>query len=141
VRDLPRKLSVEELAELFEGRTRFVERLAELDDPLGQARAVAAALPDDERKEVLDAHPAIGAARLSARSAAEQGTDAAPELDELNRRYERRFGYRFVIFVNGRPKSEIVPILRERLERAREEELATAVDELCAIAEDRWRRS
>jgi 2-oxo-4-hydroxy-4-carboxy--5-ureidoimidazoline (OHCU) decarboxylase len=141
VRDLPRKLSVEELAELFEGRTRFVERLAELDDPLGQARAVAAALPDDERKEVLDAHPAIGAARLSARSAAEQGTDAAPELDELNRLYERRFGFRFVVFVNGRPKSEIVPILRERLERAREEELATAVDELCAIAEDRWRRS
>jgi 2-oxo-4-hydroxy-4-carboxy--5-ureidoimidazoline (OHCU) decarboxylase len=141
VRDLPRKLSVEELAELFEGRTRFVERLAELDDPLGQARAVAAALPDDEKKEVLDAHPAIGAVRLSARSAAEQGTDAAPELDELNRRYERRFGFRFVVFVNGRPKSEIVPILHERLERAREEELATAVDELCAIAEDRWRRS
>ena len=141
MRDLPRKLSVEELAELFEGRTRFVERLAELDDPLGQARAVAAALPDDEKKEVLDAHPAIGAGRLSARSAAEQGTDAAPELDELNRRYERRFGFRFVVFVNGRPKSEIVPILRERLERTREEELATALDELCAIAEDRWRRS
>ena len=52
-----------------------------------------------------------------------------------------RFGFRFVVFVNGRPKSEIVPILRERLERTREQELATAIDELCAIAEDRWRRS
>ena len=141
MRDLPRKLTADELAELFEGRTRFVERLAEIDDPLGRAREVAAALPDDEKREVLDAHPAIGAARLSARSAAEQGTDTAPQLDELNRRYEERFGFRFVVFVNGRRKSEIVPILRERLERTRAEELATAIDELCAIAEDRWRRS
>jgi 2-oxo-4-hydroxy-4-carboxy--5-ureidoimidazoline (OHCU) decarboxylase len=141
VRDLPRKLSADELAALFEGRTRFVERLASLDDPLGRAREVAATLSDDDKREVLDAHPAIGAKNLSARSAAEQGTDEAPELDELNREYEDRFGFRFVVFVNGRPKHDIVPILRERLGRTREQELSTALDELCAIAEDRWRRS
>jgi len=142
VRDLPRQLSVEELAELFEGRTRFVERLAELEDPLGHAREVAASLSDAEKKEVLDAHPAIGAKALSARSAAEQGAEEAPpELEELNRRYEAKFGFRFVVFVNRRPKGELVPILRERLERTREQELATALDELVSIAEDRWRRS
>jgi len=141
VRDLPRQLSVEELAALFEGRTRFVERLAEVDNPLANAREVATTLTDSEKKEVLDAHPAIGAGNLSTRSAAEQGTDEAPELDGLNRAYEERFGFRFVVFVNGRPKREIVPILRERLDRTREQELHTALDELCAIAEDRWRRS
>ena len=138
--ELPRQLTVEELAGLFEGRTRFVERLAELDDPLGQARAVAASLSDEEKKEVLDAHPAIGAAQLSARSAAEQGTDEAPELEELNRAYEARFGFRFVVFVDRRPKHELVPILRHRLERTREQELSTALDELVSIARDRWRR-
>jgi 2-oxo-4-hydroxy-4-carboxy--5-ureidoimidazoline (OHCU) decarboxylase len=141
VRELPRQLTVEELAELFEGRTRFVERLAELDDPLGQARRVAASLSDEEKKEVLDAHPAIGARTLSARSANEQGTDEAPELEELNRVYESRFGFRFVVFVNRRPKSELVPILRARLERTREQELSTALEELVSIAEDRWQRS
>jgi 2-oxo-4-hydroxy-4-carboxy--5-ureidoimidazoline (OHCU) decarboxylase len=141
VRDLPRQLSVGELAALFEGRTRFVERLARLEDPLGHARAVAAQLTVEEKKEVLDAHPAIGAKTLSARSAAEQGDDEAPELDELNRAYEEKFGFRFVVFVDRRPKSAIVPILRERLERTQEQELATALDELVAIAEDRWRRS
>jgi 2-oxo-4-hydroxy-4-carboxy--5-ureidoimidazoline (OHCU) decarboxylase len=141
VRDLPRKLTVEELAALFEGRTGFVEKLAELDDPLGRAREVAATLTDDEKKEVLDAHPAIGATALSPRSAAEQGTDEAPELAGLNRQYEERFGFRFVAFVNRRPKSEIVPILRERLLRTREQELTTALDELVSIAEDRWQRS
>jgi 2-oxo-4-hydroxy-4-carboxy--5-ureidoimidazoline (OHCU) decarboxylase len=141
VRDLPRQLSVDELAGLFEGRTRFVERLAELEDPLARAREVAATLSDEEKKEVLDAHPAIGAKELSARSAAEQGTDEAPELEKLNRAYEEKFGFRFVVFVNRRPKSELVPVLRERLARSREEELAAALDELVAIAEDRWRNS
>jgi 2-oxo-4-hydroxy-4-carboxy--5-ureidoimidazoline (OHCU) decarboxylase len=89
---------------------------------------------------VLDAHPAIGAKKLSARSAAEQGSDDVPELDELNRAYERKFGFRFVVFVNRRPKSELVPILRARLERTREEELATALDELVSIAQDRYQR-
>ena len=146
MRELPRQLTVDELAELFEGRTRFVERLAELGNPLEQARSLVHELPDDEKREVLDAHPAIGqrAAGLSARSAAEQGTDDDPavlaELDGLNRDYEKRFGFRFVVFVNRRPKSEIVPILRARLERTREEELETALGELVAIAEDRWRR-
>jgi len=31
--------------------------------------------------------------------------------------------------------------LRGRIERPRDQELDTAVEELCAIAEDRWRRS
>jgi len=142
VRDLPRELTVDELAELFEGCTRFVERLARLEHPLEHAREVAASLTDAEKKEVLDAHPAIGAGGLSSRSTAEQGTDdAPPELAELNHAYEEKFGFRFVVFVDRRPKSEIVPILRERLERTREEELATALDELVAIAIDRWSRS
>ena len=54
---------------------------------------------------------------------------------------EEKFGFRFVVFVNRRPKSAIAPILRRRLERTREEELDTALDELDAIAEDRWRRA
>ena len=145
MRELPRQLSVDELAELFEGRTRFCERLAELDDPLGHAREVAHELPDDEKKEVLDAHPAIGARATSVRSASEQGSDDDPhvlaELADLNRAYEDKFGFRFVVFVNGRPRREIVPILRERLERSRPEELATGVDELVQIAVNRWRTS
>jgi len=145
VRGLPRQLSAGELAELFEGRTRFVERLAALDDPLGHAREVALELSEDEKKEVLDAHPAIGAKAKSERSRREQGTDDDPavlaELAELNAAYERKFGFRFVVFVNGRPRREIVPILRARLERTRDEELSTAVDELVQIAVSRWRTS
>ena len=145
MRELPRQLSAEQLAELFEGRTRFVEQLAAVEDPLGRARELARGLDDDEKREVLDAHPAIGAKAASARSRAEQGTDDEPavlaELAQLNRAYEDKFGFRFVVFVNRRPRRAIVPILRERLERTREQELETAVDELVKIAIDRWQTS
>ncbi|MBA3844413.1 MAG: 2-oxo-4-hydroxy-4-carboxy-5-ureidoimidazoline decarboxylase [Actinobacteria bacterium] len=145
MRELPRQLSAEQLAELFEGRTRFVEELARRDDPLGVAREVAGGLDEEAKKEVLDAHPAIGAKASSARSQAEQGADDDPrvlaELAELNAAYEERFGFRFVIFVNGRPRREIVPLLRERLRRSRAAELETGVDELVQIAVSRWQAS
>jgi 2-oxo-4-hydroxy-4-carboxy--5-ureidoimidazoline (OHCU) decarboxylase len=145
VRELPRQLTIDQLEELFEGRTALVERLAEIADPLDNADEVISTLTEDEKLAALAAHPAIGQREgLSARSAAEQGTDedraVQAELAELNRRYEERFGFRFVVFVNRRPKAEIVPILRTRLERSRDEELGTALSELVAIARDRWQR-
>jgi 2-oxo-4-hydroxy-4-carboxy--5-ureidoimidazoline (OHCU) decarboxylase len=63
------------------------------------------------------------------------------ELAQLNREYEARHGFRFVVFVDGRPKREILQALRARLPRSREEELETALGELVAIARDRWRRA
>jgi 2-oxo-4-hydroxy-4-carboxy--5-ureidoimidazoline (OHCU) decarboxylase len=145
VRDLPRQLTREELAELFEGDTALVRKLAERRDPLGSAREVIRELTEEEKLEALNAHPAIGARNLSARSAAEQGGDADPailtELAYQNQIYEEKFGFRFVVFVNRRPKAEILDVLRERIQRTREEELETALEELVAIAEDRWRNS
>ena len=142
--ELPRQLSVDELAELFEGRSRFVERLAELPDPLDAAFDLVGQVPEDELVEALEAHPQIGSKNLSERSAREQGPDSdaaiETELAYLNQVYEEKFGFRFVVFVNRRPKREIADVLRARLERTREEELETAVRELVAIARDRWQR-
>ena len=145
MRDLPGQLTAGELAELFEGRTRFVERLAAEDGPLERARSLVHELSHEEKKEVLDAHPAIGERKgLSARSAAEQGAYGDPavlaELARLNAEYEARHGFRFVVFVDRRPKAEILEVLRSRIGCPTEAELETALGELVAIAEDRWRR-
>ena len=146
MRELPRKLTVEELSDLFEGRTRLVELLAEIDDPLERANGVIDAMGEEEKVEALSAHPAIGQRTgLSARSAAEQGADEDPcvlvDLATLNLAYEAKFGFRFVVFVNRRPNAEILDVLRRRLERTREEELDTGCRELVAIARDRWIRT
>jgi 2-oxo-4-hydroxy-4-carboxy--5-ureidoimidazoline (OHCU) decarboxylase len=145
MRELPGELTVADLAELFEGRTRFVERLATEPDPLVRARTLVHELPLDEKREVLDAHPAIGQRKgLSRHSAAEQGADIDPavlaELHRLNADYEARHGFRFVVFVNRRPKTEILEVLRERIDNPTELELETALDELVSIARDRWVR-
>ena len=137
MRELPRQLTVEELTELFSGRTRLVDELARRDDPLGVAEDVAAALPDDDKVAALNTHPRIG------ERSPEQHADDPKVLDELqrlNEEYERRFGFKFVVFVNRRPHSALVPILRRRLGRGREEELEAGLRELVAIARDRWTR-
>jgi 2-oxo-4-hydroxy-4-carboxy--5-ureidoimidazoline (OHCU) decarboxylase len=138
------RLTADDLAALFEGRTRFVERLAALDDPLDRAADLLRSLPEEEVVEALNAHPRIGDRPASPTAAAEQGSEDDPavlaELAALNAAYEARFGFRFVVFVNRRPRSQILPILRQRLQRSREEELATAIEELVAIAVDRYRR-
>ena len=131
-------MTADELAELFSGRSRFVDKLAREDDPLGRARDVAHELSEEEKVEALATHPRIGE-----RSSEQHGDDprVLVELAELNRQYEEKFGFRFIVFVNQRPRAELVPVLRERLMHKREQELDTALDELVAIAEDRWRRS
>jgi 2-oxo-4-hydroxy-4-carboxy--5-ureidoimidazoline (OHCU) decarboxylase len=145
VHDLPRQLSENELAELFEGHTRLVAQLAQLEDPLGQARKVLADAPEDEQIEALGTHPRIGQrVNISERAALEQGSDEDPvllaALVKLNKTYEQKYGFRFVVFVDGRPRAEILAVLRQRLQNSRDEELAAGLDDLVAIALDRWRK-
>src|SRR5207247_9881557 len=107
-----------------EGPPSFDERLAALpptssmDELLDRAQGIARQMPVDEQIELLNGHPRIGAApsTVSALSYREQGYDRSPpagdvalqgRLDRLNEDYERRFGFRFVVFVAGRPRSVI----------------------------------
>lgn len=131
-------------AEAFERAPGLADRIGEGDPEtlIARAAAILAGMTDAERVAVLNAHPRIGATSgLSMRSAAEQGgaTDAETlrALERLNAEYERTFGFRFVVFVNGRSRAEIVPVLRSRLGRSREQELATGIAEFLAIARDR----
>jgi len=134
-------------AEAFERAPLLAERVGEgdVETVVARARALLAAMTDVERVAVLNAHPRIGATTgLSARSAAEQGGTTDPQtlraLELLNAEYERTFGFRFVVFVNGRSRAEIVPVLQARLRRTRREELVTGIEEFLAIARDRLTR-
>lgn len=113
------------------------------------ARFVEQLLKDDRREDVLsvlNAHPKIGAnpATLSADSRIEQGAAGDPEvlrqLDELNHAYEKRHGFRFVVFVNGRPKDVILGVLKERINNDTKQEMATAGAAMMDIARDRLRK-
>ena len=119
---------------------------------LARARHVLSELSEAEQIAVINAHPRIGenAERVRAQSLAsfqEQGydrddtpLDAFVRLARLNEEYERKFGFRFVVFVNRRPKADLIPVLEARLKRPRAEELETALADIVAIAEDRLRQ-
>lgn len=73
---------------------------------------------------ILASHPRLGAPKVdSAQSAAEQaqlqgGEEVVAQLGALNGEYEAKFpGLRFVVFVNGRGRGEIMKIMRERIAR------------------------
>jgi 2-oxo-4-hydroxy-4-carboxy--5-ureidoimidazoline (OHCU) decarboxylase len=135
VRELPRQLTAEELTPLFSGRTRLVDELAVREEPLAVAEEVALSLPEEDKVAALATHPRIGEPSEEQRGAE---PEVLAELARLNDEYERKFGFEFVVFVNGRTRAELVPVLRERLERTRAQELETGLLELCAIARARW---
>lgn len=156
---VPHEAFVREVTPLFEGAPRFLARLAEArplgddDGLIASAFEVAHALPEAEQLELVEAHPRIGAApeSVSRTSYAEQGyaeesaedeetARAYEELAMLNEVYEQRFGFRYVVFVAGRPKTAIVPLLEHALRNDRDAELRRAVDETIYIAGDRLRR-
>jgi 2-oxo-4-hydroxy-4-carboxy--5-ureidoimidazoline (OHCU) decarboxylase len=148
---------VEAMAPLFEGAPGFLRRVAERRpvadeaDLFDVARAVAREMPTDEQVALLDAHPRIGAdpASVSDLSRREQGDDAEPpgaqtwvtdELAALNEAYEARFGFRFVVFVAGRPRADLIPILERALHADRDEELRRGLDDVVLIAHERYGR-
>jgi 2-oxo-4-hydroxy-4-carboxy--5-ureidoimidazoline (OHCU) decarboxylase len=130
---------------LFEGSTPLARRLAAEGPWQSEAAMIERAyqllpgLSEEERVATVNAHPRIGEdpARLSRLSLAEQGAGSLPELDRLNAEYEARFGFRFVVFVNGRSKSEIAEVLRQRMRRDRDQELAEGLRAVVDIAASR----
>jgi 2-oxo-4-hydroxy-4-carboxy--5-ureidoimidazoline (OHCU) decarboxylase len=72
--------------------------------------------------EFIESHPRIGEVNgLSALSTQEQATKATPpevlaRLQHLNEMYERRYtGLRYVVFVNGRSREEIMRLMEQVL--------------------------
>lgn len=77
--------------------------------------------PNPTLLSVLGSHPRLGAKKVdSAQSATEQAKlgGESEELARLNREYEGKFpGLRYVVFVNGRGRPEIMEDMRARIAR------------------------
>ncbi len=129
------------------------------------ARQIAHEMPEAEQVELIDAHPRLGAPRaaVSALSYVEQGydrdaaaardddpardptrdpardpdPDLATELERLNDAYEARFGFRYCVFVAGRPRAALLPGLAAALLAERRDEIRRALDAVVDIAMDR----
>jgi 2-oxo-4-hydroxy-4-carboxy--5-ureidoimidazoline (OHCU) decarboxylase len=148
--ELPDAAVRAQLAALFEDAPRFLDRLVAAR-PFGSWEALFAAaeriareMPEEEQVELINAQPRLGAppSSVSDHSFREQGYDrdttaAIAELERLNAAYEARFGFRYCVFVAGRPRTALVPELADALTRDRASERDRALHDVVAIARDR----
>ena len=157
---IPVTLDRPTLETLFEGAQRVLDRIeaagpfASPDLLFHVARDIAHAMPEAEQIELIDAHPRLGAppGTVSQMSYVEQGydrrtgtpaegtatpLDVAAELDRLNDAYERRHGFRYCVFVAGRPREALLPDMARAIDADRTTELHRALDAVVDIAIDR----
>lgn len=118
-----------------------------LDQLIESANRVWWSLKPRDWLEAFHSHPKIGEKKAAAAtsleaqkwSEAEQsGTrGSAPEsmqaLADLNREYEEKFGYIFIVCATGKSSEEMLGILRDRLNNAPEDELRIAAGEQAKI--------
>lgn len=136
----------------------FSEPLASYEALIEKCRAKLRDLKNSENSspevspliaKIVSAHPRLGPSKdaLSSHSTSEQkslaGTqEQAQKLADLNNAYEAKFqGLRFVVFVNGRSRDEIMKNMTRRIERG---DIWAEVDEafnaMCDIAHDRAKK-
>ena len=118
-----------------------------LEDVLSNADRIWSSLSSADWLEAFRRHPKIGEKRasqdVSAQSQRSSGqeqsgvTDANHEtvdaLATLNRAYEEKFGFIFIICATGKSSGEMLSALRERLEHDAADELPIAAAEQSKI--------
>ena len=156
---LPDPEAVDELKTCC-GSTRWAGQLITrrpfetFDQLVSQAHEVWWSLNSDDWLEAFRSHPKIGEKKAEAAatkqseywSKGEQsGMDGASEetastLSRLNKEYERKFGYIFIVCATGKSSEEMLAILKKRLENGPAEEIRTAAAEQAKITELRLRK-
>lgn len=125
-----------------------------LDDLSAKADRIWWALGPGDWLEAFHSHPKIGerkAATATAREAQQWSADeqsgirnsaqtTIDALADLNRAYEEKFGFIFIICASGKSSEEMLVNLRERLENNRDAELRTAAAEQAKITQLRLRK-
>ena len=117
------------------------------DHMIASARDVISNASIPDQRAILDAHPRIGAPTtvLSRLSNSEQNKAATSpatlaRLAALNAQYEAKFGFKFVVFVNGRSRDEIIPVLEVRMQGSDGDERAAGLVAMVDIARSRLAR-
>ncbi|HEY3936848.1 MAG TPA: 2-oxo-4-hydroxy-4-carboxy-5-ureidoimidazoline decarboxylase [Bryobacteraceae bacterium] len=96
-------------------------------------------LPEPDWLEAFSAHPKIGDASTARWSADEQrgmkhaDCDLAAEMRHLNREYEKKFGWIFIVCATGKSASEMHRQLQERIANNPAAEIRIAAAEQAKI--------
>lgn len=112
---------------------------------LGEAELVFGGLAKDDWLEAFAGHPRIGergdaTANREQAGAASASRETIHELIDVNRRYEDKFGFTYIVYATGKNADEMLAIARGRLDNDRQREIANAAAEQRKITATRLRR-
>jgi OHCU decarboxylase len=124
------------------------------DELLELANDIWWALDPDVWLQAFHSHPKIGEKKAAASiseqsqrwSESEQAavniaaTETLETLAQLNREYEKKFGYIFIVCAAGKSSEEMLEILRARLGNSANDELRNAAAEQAKITELRLKK-
>src|SRR5689334_1950493 len=127
---------------------------ATLDQLLAQAGDVWWGLDQSDWLEAFRSHPKIGEEKAAASVTAESqqwsaqeqqdiaraNDEAVEKLARLNRAYEEKFGFIFIVCATGKSTDEILALLETRLENESAAELRIAAAEQAKITDLRLRK-
>jgi allantoicase len=131
--------------------TAWVEQMIErrpFGTPQGvhrEAELAFGSLSEGDWLEAFGGHPRIGERGDATANREQSGTASASretirELIDVNRAYEEKFGFTYIVYATGKTADEMLAIARERLDNDREHEVAVAAGEQRKITTTRLRR-
>lgn len=146
---LPRVDAVDELRKCCHNR-RWAEAMADsrpftsMEQVLEQADSHWADAREEDILEAFSGHARIGdiellCSRYAGRAMKEQGQllesgeSVIRELQQLNIDYEKRHGFIFIVCASGKKAEEMVALIKARIHRRRDMELAQGAREQAAI--------
>lgn len=138
------------LSTLYSSYIDLIERSRSVFLELAQGKSRDELIQDQRISDIVACHPRLGVpktTKLSEHSSKEQKSLQADDATiqkfvKLNEDYEAQFpGLRFVLFVNGRPRDEVIQLFKSRIERNDyRSEVIEALNAMCDIAIDRYKK-
>lgn len=118
---------------------------SDVEAVLSSAGAFFDDLSEDDWLEAFAAHPRIGeggdaVSNQEQAGAASASRETIRELIQVNRAYEGKYGFTYIVYATGKTADEMLEIARERLGNPRDVEVATAAAEQRKITSTRLRR-
>ena len=142
------------------GSRRWTEQMSSdrpystLEALLTHADRIWWALTPDDWLEAFRSHPKIGEKKASDKVSAQSSQwsgqeqagvssasqDTVDSLESLNRAYEQKFGFIFIICATGKTSEEMLEALQDRLQHDSDTELRLAATEQAKITELRLKK-
>ena len=134
------------------GASRWIEAMISkrpFESPADLYEAADSAWGKCGRRDYLEAfshHPRIGERRVDGWAQGEQSgardasSSTQEELAQINREYEKKFGYIYIVCATGKSADEMLGIARSRIHNDPESELRIAAEEQRKIMQLRLRK-